>query len=313
MTLLGQRLRSDMLLLLAALLWGSAFVPQRLATANLGTFLFNGFRFLLGAMILLPWVRPLRWPVRSFYGWASLAGGLLVAAAACQQAGLAHTTAANAGFLTGLYVVMVPVVLLVGWRQSVAPRVWFAAVLAVVGVFLLSANRQFQIGYGDVWEVVGAVFWALHIVIVGRAVSRIDVLLFSVGQYLIAGLLSTLLGLVMEATTLPGVADCWWAIVYIAVFSVAAGYTLQAKGQKHAPAADAAILLSMEAVSAALFGYILLGESLTTRQLGGCVLIMAAIVIVSIPRRTRTPRGREQFQDELAGRSVAEIRIGPGV
>jgi drug/metabolite transporter (DMT)-like permease len=280
MTLHRQRLRADMLLLLAALLWGSAFVPQRLAAPHLGFFLFNGLRFLLGAAILLPFVRPRRWPTKSFFHWSSIAGVLLVGAAACQQAGLKFTTVGNAAFLTGLYVVLVPVVLLVFWRQKMGWRSWAGALIAAAGVFLLSVDDQFRLRDGDALEIVGAVLWALHVVVVGRAVAKVEVLLFSVGQYLIAGALSVLLGLVLEAPTLPGLADCWWAIVYIGVFSVAAGYTLQAVGQRHAPAADAAIILSMEAVFAALFGHLLLGESLAAQQVWGCAMILGAIVVV---------------------------------
>ena len=289
MTLPGRRLRADLLLLLAALLWGSAFVPQRLAAPHLGYFLFNGLRFLLGAMILLPWVRPRRWPTKTFFYWASLAGILLMGAAACQQAGLKYTTAGNAGFLTGLYVVLVPVVLLVVWRQKMAWRSWAGALIAAAGVFLLSADDQFRLGFGDALELAGAVLWALHVVIVGRAVTRVEVLLFSVGQYLVAGSLNLMLGLALEAHTLPGLANCWWAIVYIGIFSVAAGYTLQAVGQKHAPAADAAIILSMEAVFAAFFGHLLLGESLAARQLVGCGMILGAIAIV--PHNVTTEYG----------------------
>ncbi len=105
--------------MLTALLWGSAFIPQRVAAqAGLGAFLFNGLRFLLGAVILLPWVRPLRLPSKSFFRWASIAGMLLVGASVCQQAGMKYTTAGNAGFLTGLYVVLVPVVMFVGWQAT---------------------------------------------------------------------------------------------------------------------------------------------------------------------------------------------------
>jgi drug/metabolite transporter (DMT)-like permease len=280
MTLLGRRLRADLVLLLAALLWGSAFVPQSVAARHLGPFLFNGLRFLLGAMLLLPWVRPLRRPGRTFFFWATIAGGLLVLAAVCQQAGLKYTTTANAGFLTTLYVVFVPVVLRVFWRQRMSWRSWAGAILAGVGVFFLSINDQFQLHDGDALELIGAVLWALHVVVVGRAVAHVEVLLFSVGQYLIAGSLNLVLGFSLEAQTLPGLAHCWWAIVYIGVFSVAAGYTLQAVGQRHAPPADAAIVLSMEAVFAAVFGYLLLNESLDPRQLWGCALIFTAIVVV---------------------------------
>ena len=127
-------------------------------------------------------------------------------------------------------------------------------------------------------------------VVVGRAVRQVEVLLFSVGQYIVAGVLSVLIGLFLEADTFPVLAqnvmflghavNCWWAVVYVGIVSVAIAYTLQAFGQKHAPAADAAIILSMEAVFAALFGYLLLHELLLPRQLLGCVLILAAIIVV---------------------------------
>jgi len=269
--------------LLTALLWGSAFVPQReAALAGLGAFLFNGLRFLLGAAILLPWVRPFRLPSRAFFGWAAIAGTVLVAASVCQQAGMedTNTTAGGAGFLTGLYVVLVPVVMFVGWRQRTGWQTWAAALIAAAGVCLLGIDDHYQVHRGDALELIGAVLWALHVVIVGRAMKQIDVLLFSVGQYLTAGVLNTVLGLTLEANTLPVLANYWWAVVYVGVFSVAIGYTLQAVGQRHAPAADAAIILSMEAVFAAVFGYLLLHESLVPRQLIGCALILAAIVVV---------------------------------
>jgi len=282
-------------LLLTALLWGSAFVHQRVAAlAGLGAFLFNGLRFLLGAVILLPWVRRFRMPSRAAYHWTSIAGALLVGASVCQQAGMEdpNTTAGGAGFLTGLYVVLVPVVMFVGWRQRTGWRTWTAALIAAMGVCLLGVDDQYRIHRGDALELIGALLWAWHVVIVGRAMKEIDVLMFSVGQYFVAGALNTILGLALEANTLPVLANCWWDVVYVGVFSVAIGYTLQAVGQKHAPAADAAIILSMEAVFAALFGYWKLHESLLPRQLLGCALILAAIVVVQV-KRTDTDRDGE--------------------
>lgn len=266
--------------MLAALLWGSAFVPQRVAAGHLGPFLFNGLRFLLGAAVLLPWVRPLRLPSRTFFRWAVTAGTLLVGASVCQQAGLKWTTAGNAGFLTGLYVVLVPLVVLVGWRQRTGWQTWAGAMVAALGVYVLGVGERFQIQYGDALEIIGAVLWAVHVVLVGRAVRHVGVLAFSVGQYVVAGVLNIAIGLPLEGGTLPGLAVCWWTVVYVGVVSVAIGYTLQAVGQKHAPAADAAIILSMEAVFAALFGYLLLDEVLTARQFLGCGLILAAMLVV---------------------------------
>ncbi len=277
-----RRLRADGLMLLASLLWGIAFVPQRIATQHVGPFLFNGLRFLLGAAVLCPILLWRPRPTRSLLPWSAAAGAVLVGAAVCQQAGMAYTTAGNAGFLTGLYVVLVPVVLWIVWRQRMGWRCWAAALAAAGGAYLLSADSQFHLGYGDSLEVLGAVLWALHIVIVGRAVAVHDVLWFSVGQYLAAGVLSTLLGLAWEAQTLGGVADCWWAVAYTGAVSIAAGYTLQAVGQRHAPPADAAVILSMEAVFAALSGMLLLGEAMSGRQYAGCAVILAAVIFVQI-------------------------------
>lgn len=216
-------------------------MPQRVAAPHLGPFLFNGLRFLLGGMILLPWLNPgllpwlkhFRMPERDFFRWASIAGTLLVAASVCQQAGMQYTTAGNAGFLTGLYVVLVPIVLLVGWRQRTGWPTWAGALIATAGVFLLGVDEHFHMQCGDTLEIIGAVLWALHVVVVGRATKQVEVLLFSVGQYFVAGAMNTAIGLVREADTLPGLGDCWWAVVYVGVFSVAVGYTLQAVGQKH--------------------------------------------------------------------------------
>ena len=176
--------------MLTALLWGSPLIPQRVAAqAGLGAFLFNGLRFLLGAVILLPWVRPLRLPSKSFFRWASIAGTLLVGTSVCQQAGMKYTTAGNAGFLTGLYVVLVPVVMFVGWQRRMGWPSWAGTLVAAAGVFLLGVDDHFRIHRGDALELIGTVLWALHVVIVGRAVRQIDVLLFSVGQYFVAGVL----------------------------------------------------------------------------------------------------------------------------
>lgn len=286
----GQRLRADLLLMLAALLWGSAFVPQRIATDHLEYFLFNGLRFLLGGALLFPWVKPRCVPQRSFFLWAAIAGSLLVVAAALQQAGLKYTTAGKSAFLTTVYVVLVPVFLSLFWREKMGWRSWVGAFIAMIGAFLLSINLNegFRVDFGDSLEMAGAAFWALQIIVVGRAMKHVEILLFSVGQYFVAGVLSTLLGLAMASQAPDGLAEagrglaaCWWTVVYVGVFSVAAGYTLQATGQKHAPAADAAIILSLESVFAAIFGYLLLpDEILGVQQLCGCAAILGACFLV---------------------------------
>jgi drug/metabolite transporter (DMT)-like permease len=326
----ARRLRANLLLLLAAVIWGSAFVAQRVAAREqLGAFLFNGLRFWLGAAVLLPFMgemgdrhhfRWTKWCLSPFSRWSALAGFLLFAAAWLQQAGMEYTTAGNAGFITGLYVVLVPLILLVVWKQRASWICWFAAGLATLGTYLLSGAdvaqavslrpdltgaadvaqavslrpdlsnaAQIRLAAGDALVLACAVVFALHVIVVGKAVQKVKVLPFSVGQYFFCGGLSLILGLSLEGETLPRLAACWWAVAYVGVFSVGVAYTLQAVGQKLAPASDAAIILSLEAVFAALFGYLLLGEQMTARQLLGALLMLSAMVLAQIRRPEQRP------------------------
>ena len=290
----GQRLKADLTLLVVAAAWGSAFVVCRLAAAQTGSFLYNGARFLLGVLTLLPFVGA-RW--RGFtrvevWGGAR-AGALLFAASGLQQMGLQFTTAGKAGFITGLYVVLVPLFLALVWRQWPPWSTWAASLLAAMGLFLLSAVEQLALAPGDGLELVGTVFWALHVILIGRLASRVDVLRLALMQYLVCGLLSLATGLMFELSTAPGLASAWWAILYTGVFSVGLGYTLQVVGLRHAPATDASIILSGEAVFAALAGWLVLGERLALWQLLGCGLLLAGMILAqaSTPGKSQRQRG----------------------
>ena len=275
------RIQADFVLLFVSIVWGSAFAAQRVAAACMGVLLFNGFRYLLGGLVLLPLARA-RHLNRRTLGWAVLAGLLLSLAGGLQQAGLRHTTAGNAGFITGLYVVLVPLALFVFWREKLGAGSWAAAGLATAGLCLLSLSDEFRLRPGDGLELAGAVFWALHVITIGRAMRHADPVLFSIGQYLVAGVLSSAFGLGLEWQTLGGIRAAWWAIAYTGILSVGVGFTLQAAAQRHAPPVDAAIILSMESVFAALFGWVFLSEWLTIRQLAGCGLILAAMLFAQL-------------------------------
>ncbi len=282
------RIKADLSLLLVAILWGSAFAAQRFAAEYVGPFLFNGSRFLLGALLLLPLIRFRIKLKKSEQLWVLAAGSILCTASVLQQAGLQWTTAGNAGFITGLYVVFIPVILLLIFKQRMHWLVWVAALLAALGIFLLSAGGKFQLAPGDGLELIGAVFWAAHVVLISQAMKRMDAMRFAIGQYIVAGVLNTLIGLIFEWQTIPGLIPAWWTVVYVAVFSVAIGYTLQAKAQKHAPPTDASLILSLESVFAAFFGYLFLQEVLRPVQLMGAGLILGAILISQF-----TPSGEE--------------------
>jgi drug/metabolite transporter (DMT)-like permease len=285
----SSRVKADLTLLTVAVVWGSAFSAQRVVAAHVGFFLYNGLRFLLGALTLLPMMRG-RWRAldriesrRMEWRGGLLAGLLLAGASALQQAGLRFTTAGKAGFITGLYVVLVPLFLAVGWRRWPRPAAWVASLLAATGLFLLNAERALTLSLGDGLEAAGAALWALHLILIGRLANHVDSLRLAWVQYLVCGLSSTALGLGLEAHTLPGLATAWWAVIYGGVLSVGLGFTLQVVGQKVAPATDAAIILSTEAVFAALFGWLLLGETLSARQMAGCGLMLGGMVLAQLP------------------------------
>ncbi len=272
------RLKADLTLLLVAILWGSAFAAQRIAGQLGSVFMFNAVRFLLAGLVLLAIsirtrISPQQWL------WVSVAGTILFTAGALQQAGLLTTTAGNAGFITSLYVVIVPFVMFVGWRERPHWLAVVAVLLAAAGAFLLSTGGRLHITAGDGLELVGALFWSLHVVVVGRFASRFDAISFSAGQLLIGSLLNFAAGALFEGGRIPLSGPMLGAIVYTAFISLGLGYTLQIWGQKHTPPTDAAILLSLESVFAVVGAWVVLNERLSTIQIAGCLIILTAVIL----------------------------------
>lgn len=277
------RLKGNLLLLLVAVIWGSAFAVQRVAAQSVGPFPFNAARFLLAVAVLLPFTKKTHWKVeKSSLPWMGLAGVLLFAGSTLQQGGLRWTTAANAAFITTLYVVFVPLLLVIFWKKRLPWLNWVAALLAIGGVKLLSSPGGLQLAPGDGLELAGSVVWALHVILVSRVVHRMNALQFSIGQYLVCGLLNLAAASFFDTHTAPELVTAWWAVLYGGAISVGLGYTLQVYGQKYSPPTDAALILSAEAVFAALAGYLFLQEGLQPVQLAGCALILSAIFIVQI-------------------------------
>ncbi len=272
------RLKADLVLLLVAILWGSAFAAQRVAGQLGSVFFFNGVRFLLAGLILLPF--GLRKPIpRQQLPWMLAAGAILFLGSAFQQAGLLTTTAGNAGFITSLYVVIVPFVMLVGWRER--PH-WLAVVavcLAAVGAFLLSTEGRFVFNAGDAFELAGAFFWALHVVVVGKFALKFEAISFSAGQLLVGSVLNLVTSGVVVHETMAMPLPLLGAVLYTALFSLGLAYTLQIWGQKHTPPTDAAIILSLESVFAVLGAWLVLDERLSAIQILGCLIILMAVVL----------------------------------
>jgi drug/metabolite transporter (DMT)-like permease len=284
------RLKSDLILLFVAVVWGSGFISQRVVANRLDPFLFNGLRFLIGAGLVLMVMRFKVRIERRNLPYVALAGGLLFVASAFQQIGLKTTTVGNASFITGLYVIFVPLILSLLGRHRIPALAWLAVLLAAIGTALLSLQAQLRFAPGDLLELVGAVFWALHVILVGWLSRRMDSFPFAFGQFLVCGVLDMATGLVLAPGGLAAVPGVWTALLYSGVFSVGLGYTLQVVGQKHAPAVDAAIILNMEAVFGALFGVLLLQEMLALQQIAGCVLIFTAMLLAQFaPDRQVSP------------------------
>ncbi|MGY4025466.1 DMT family transporter [Aeromonas rivuli] len=287
-------MRSNMMLLMAAAIWGLGFVAQRLGMDHMGPYTFNGLRFLLGALSLLPllWWLKSRQPTqpraednpRLLLIGGTLAGGVLFCAASLQQVGLLYTTAAKAGFITGLYIILVPVLGL-ALRHKTGANTWVGALIAMVGLYVLSVTDDFTIGYGDLLQVIGALFWAIHLLVLDHYSNRVAPIRLAGVQFVVCGLLSLGTAFVIETPTLSGAVAGWQALLYAGLVSVGIGYTLQVVGQRGAHPAHAAIILSLETVFAAIGGVLLLGEILDERAVIGCILMLIGMLLSQIRLR----------------------------
>lgn len=281
-------LRADLLMLLTAAIWGSTFVAQRLGMEEIGPFLYTGLRFGLGALVLLPLLlyrpagsaapAPLSRPL--LLGGALL-GLVLTCGINLQQVGLLFTSVTNSGFITGLYVIMVPLLgLLIG--QRAAPGTWAGAALAVLGMGLLSIGANFSVAPGDWLQLAGAVVWGVHVLLVGALASRHDPIRIAFLQFVTCALLSLLLAALLEDIDPAAILRAGPAILYGGVIAVGIGFTLQVVAQKHAIASHAAIILSLEAVFAAIAGALLLDESLSARGYLGAALMFSGMLVAQL-------------------------------
>ena len=283
-------LHSDAILLTTAIIWGFAFVAQRVGMDHVGPFLFNGIRFALGCLVLLffifidgnrtaaPVPGAQAAPAKTPAGGGILAGLLLFGGASFQQVGIVYTTAGKAGFITGLYVIIVPFLGLF-WRQHTTLGTWMGAILAAVGMYFLSISEQFTIAYGDFLVLLSAFFFAAHVLVIGWLSPKMNSYRLAFMQYAACSLLSLIMAAVCEDIQLVGIIRAAVPILYGGVMSVGIAYTLQVIGQKKAHPAHAAILLSLESVFAALGGWVMLNEIMAPRQLAGCTLMLAGMLI----------------------------------
>jgi drug/metabolite transporter (DMT)-like permease len=275
-----------LMLLLCTMLWGFAFIAQKSAMDTMGPLTFAGVRYLLGGILVLPlafWEKRRRPGPLTPARWALVAGVSLVffIGSWLQQSGLATTTATNGGFLTGLYVFFVPVLGFFIFRTRPHPIIFACVPLALVGIYYLNGGGLDSFNRGDMLIVVSAVFWALHVILLGHIARATGLPIYvSAVSFLLAGAVALALAFVIEAPTLEGISAGWMEIAYAGILSTAVAFTFQAIGQQYVPPANAAIILSAESLFAAIGGALLLGERLPPIGYAGAALIFAAIIAV---------------------------------
>jgi drug/metabolite transporter (DMT)-like permease len=284
-------LRADALLLFVALIWGVGFVVQKSAMAGddpIGPIAFAALRLLIGGLVLLPllWLDKRMPPTRvatlkNRIIAVCLAGVLLAGGGILQQWGLVYTQAGVAAFVTGLYVVLVPLLgLLIGYH--VRRTIWMAAVLAVVGMYLLSVAGRPTFNPGDLLILGSAVCWAGQVLVIGWIASSMGPIKLTMGQNIIGGLLAVTVAAIVETTTWAQVVNVAWELAYSGPLAIGLGFLLQIMAQRDAPPAHTAILLAMEAVFGAMAGWLLLHEAFTPTMLVGCTVVLIAMGIAQL-------------------------------
>ncbi len=280
----NKKLRANALLLLTALIWGMAFVAQRKGMDAVSPFTFNGTRSLIGGLVLLPCIRFLdkgksaKWPILA----GVLCGIVLFLGSTLQQHGIVTSSAGKAGFITALYIIMVPV-FGIFVKRHIPWAVWAGVLLSICGMYLLCGGNGFSIEAGDIYLLLGSVSFALHILIIDYFAPKVDCVRMSCIQFFVAGILSTIAMFVFETPRLGDIVSAGVPILYAGVLSCGVAYTLQTVAQKDTDPASAALICSLESVFALIGGVLIMGEKFTSRELWGCLIIFVAILLAQLP------------------------------
>ena len=293
-----QQTRGSLMLLLCAMVWGAAFVAQSEGMNYVGPFTMQATRYFLSGLVLLPVIalrdkkgvsaRPAGNAAKHQLLCGVICGAILCTASIIQQFGILHTTVGKSGFITTMYIILVPFLgLFVKLRVKLMN--WVCALIALAGLYLLCAGSEGLSGvnYGDWLTLLCAVFFACHILFIDRACHDLDGVRLSCVQFFTASAISAVFMLLLEKPSWAAISSAWLPIVYAGVFSGGVGYTLQILGQQLVQPTLASMILSLESCFATLFGWILLHQALSTRELLGCCVIFAAIIIAQLPSKTK--------------------------
>lgn len=289
-------MKNNILLVLTALIWGCAFVAQSVGMDYVGPFTFNMARFLIGAIVLLPVIwfmdRQRKTGAEKGAGQKTLIiGGIccgiaLAVASTLQQWGILFTTVGKAGFITAMYIVIVPLLgIFIG--KKVRPLIIGCVAIAVVGFYFLCMTESLRLGLGDFLVLLCAIAFSIHILVIDHFSPKVDGVKMSAIQFLTAAIISAVPTLLWEQPVLTEILQAWQPMLYAGVMSCGVAYTLQIIAQKNADPTVASLLLSLESVFSVLAGWVLLGQELSLKELFGCVLIFCAIILAQLPEKKK--------------------------
>jgi len=283
-------LKSNILLIITAMIWGFAFVAQRSGMDHLGPFTFNALRFTLGGISLIPLLlinKKGNLNNENILHFLSngillkgglIAGTILFFGASFQQGGMVYTDAGKAGFITGIYIILVPI-LGIMFKQKTSTAIWLGTVIALAGLYFLSVQENYSIGLGDLLVLASAFFWGLHVLVISRFSPKTDPIQLAFIQFMLCAFLSSIFSLAIETTSIQDIIDASVSVLYAGVVSVGIAYTLQVVAQRNAHPSRAAIIMSLESVFAVIGGWIILDESIPLRGLFGCALMLAGMIV----------------------------------
>ncbi|MCH5299315.1 MAG: DMT family transporter [Ruminococcus sp.] len=301
-----KNLRGSIILLVTAIIWGTSFVAQSEGMKYVEPFTYNSIRTLIGGIVLLPVIAGFKLFSKSEQEEnktslkATLIGGVFCGLALCiassfQQVGIVYTTAGKSGFITALYVILVPILGLVLGNKT-PKKIWFCVALAIVGFYLLCIKGDFRIGIGDLLTLICAFFFAIHIIVIDRFISKgADGVAMACVQFFTSGIISFIIMLLFESPKMEYIYEARFTILYAGVLSCGVAYTLQIVGQRFTAPTVATLIMSLESVFAALSGWLIIGEQLSVKELFGCVLVFAAVVFaqVNLPSENKKLKKRE--------------------
>ena len=290
-----QQIKSSLILLLTATIWGVAFVAQSVGMEYIGPFTFNAIRCVLGGLVLIPVILVLKKKKetgaenqekedkKTLWTGGIACGVILCIASNLQQFGIMEASVGKSGFFTALYIVMIPVIgIFIGKRPGV--KLWFCVALAVVGMYLLCMkDGSFTIERADIMLLLCALAFSVHILVVDYFSPKVDGVKMSCIQFFVCGVLSAVGMLFTETPDISNIQAAWMPLLYAGLLSCGVGYTLQIVGQKGINPIIASLIMSLESVISALAGWVILGQVLSLKEIIGCVLMFVAIVITQIP------------------------------